>query len=114
MGLGMTIAVRTLLSAEQVTACLIDVSLGGCCIALPAAQAQALVDSGACRCVLPVGIAHYPIEYAAAVVGWRERDMDREHDVHLCFNPVSLHQSNLLARSAPSRNGHTSRLCWCY
>jgi hypothetical protein len=114
MGLGMTIAVRTLLSAEQVTARLIDVSLGGCCIALPAAQAQTLVDSGACRCVLPVGIAHYPIEYAAAAVGWRERDMDREHDVHLCFNPVSLHQSNLLARSAPSRNGHTSRLCWCY
>jgi len=43
-------------------------------------------------------LAHYPIEYAAAVVGWRRRDTNREHYVHLCFNPVSLQQSNLLAR----------------
>jgi PilZ domain len=96
-GRSVTIAVQTL-SDEQVTARLIDVSLGGCCIALPAAQAQTLVDSGACRCALPVGIAHYPIEYAAAVMGWGPRGTDREHDVHLCFTPVSLHQSNLLAR----------------
>jgi len=97
-GLGVTIAVQTLRSDEQVTARLIDVALGGCCIALPAAQAQSLVDSGVCRCALPVGIAHYPIEYAAAVVCWRRRDTDRGHYVHLCFNPVSLQQSNLLAR----------------
>jgi hypothetical protein len=98
--LGVTIAVRPLLGEAQVTARLIDVSLGGCCIALPAAQAQALVDSGACRCALPVGIARYPVDYAATVVGWRrpDRDRDREHYVHLCFNRVSPHQSNLLAR----------------
>ena len=97
-GLGMTIAVRTLLGGERVTARLIDVSLGGCCIRLPATQAQTLVDNGACRCALPVGIAHYPIEYAAAVVGRRERDTNHEHHVHLCFNRVSPHQNNLLAR----------------
>jgi c-di-GMP-binding flagellar brake protein YcgR len=96
--LGVTIAVRSLLGAEQVRARLINVSLGGCCIALPAAQAQTLVESGACRCALPVGIARYPIDYTAAVVGWRGRYPDREHYVHLCFNRVSPHQSTLLAR----------------
>jgi hypothetical protein len=45
-----------------------------------------------------VGIARYPIDYTAAVVGWRGRYPDREHYVHLCFNRVSPHQSNLLAR----------------
>jgi hypothetical protein len=97
-GRGVTIAVQALLGDGQVMARLIDVSLGGCCIALPAAQAQSVVDSGVCRCALPVGIAHFPVEYAAAVVGWGRRDMDRERYVHLCFNPMSLHQSNLLAR----------------
>jgi c-di-GMP-binding flagellar brake protein YcgR len=96
--LGVTIAVRTLLGDEQVTARLIDVSRGGCCIALPAAQAQTLVDNGACRCALLVRLAHYLIEYAAAVVDRRGRDMDREHYVHLCFNRVSAHHRNLLTR----------------
>jgi PilZ domain len=98
--LGVTIAVRSLLGDDQVRARLINVSLGGCCIALPAAQAQTLVDSGACRCALPVGIARSPIDYPAAVVGWRrpDPDRDREHYVHLCFNHVSEHQSTLLAR----------------
>jgi hypothetical protein len=75
--LGVTIAVRSLLGDEQVRARLINVSLGGCCIALPAAQAQTLVECGACRCALPVGIARYPIDYTAAVVGWRGRYPDR-------------------------------------
>ena len=98
--LGMTIAVRSLLGDDQVRARLINVSLGGCCIALPAAQAQTLVDSGACRCALPVGIGRSSVDYPAAVAGWRrpDPDRDREHYVHLCFNRVSPHQSTLLAR----------------
>src|SRR2546421_11644674 len=41
--LGVPLAVRAILSGEQVTAHLVDVSLGGCCIAVPAAHAQTLV-----------------------------------------------------------------------
>ena len=96
--LGATMRVRATLSGEQFTARLVDVSLGGCCIALPAAQARTLQDNGACVCALPVGIAGYPLEYAAAVVARRGEEAEPEHSVHLCFNGVTLHTSNLLVR----------------
>lgn len=115
--LDLMIDVRTTLSGDHVQARLVDVSLGGCCLALPGVQATLLQDNGACVCALPVGVAGYPLEYAAAVVARRGEDAALEHFVHLSFNHLSLHSSNLLARwigevAARARRAETrDRLC---
>ncbi|HZS86554.1 MAG TPA: PilZ domain-containing protein [Chloroflexota bacterium] len=96
--LNLTTSVRTAITDEVLMAHLVDISLGGCCIALPAAEAHRLQENGACLCALRVGIAGYPCEYRAAVIARRGDDSGAMQLIHLRFNNVTKQACNLLAR----------------